>query len=377
MKAYAAILAAGRGTRFGRDKTAARLAGRPIWQWSAAAFAESEAFAGIVLVGNPDNLDALRGFPAVARTVGGDTRSDSTLAALDALPDDATHIAIHDAARPLVSSETIERVALAAQRDGAAAAAVPVVDTIRQTHADGSISLPREALVAMQTPQMARVDWLREAFRHAASSGAAFTDEVSLLDAAGFRTTLVPGNPENFKVTLPQDLARARTLLGAADVRTGFGYDIHRFATDPTRELWLGGRHFPGEVGLDGHSDADVLLHAICDALLGAASLGDIGVHFSNRDERWRGIRSTVLLAEVARMLAADGWAIRHVDAAMVAERPRVMPHAGEIRGVIANTLSIPVARVSLKATTHEGLGALGRGEGIAAWAVATIAEAD
>jgi 2-C-methyl-D-erythritol 4-phosphate cytidylyltransferase/2-C-methyl-D-erythritol 2,4-cyclodiphosphate synthase len=377
MKVYAAILAAGRGTRFGRDKTAVRLAGRPIWQWSAEAFAHSESIAGVILVGNADNLEQLKAFPAATHVLGGDTRRASSLAALNALPAEATHLTIHDAARPLVSADTIERVSLTAIRDGAAAAVMPVVDTIRQTHAAGSISLPRASLVAMQTPQTARVDWLRAAFAHAEGSNHEFTDEVSLLDAAGFSTTLVPGNPENFKVTLPQDLARARTMLGAADVRTGFGYDIHRFSSDPARELWLGGRHFPGEIGLDGHSDADVLLHAVCDALLGAASLGDIGVHFSNRDERWRGIRSVHLLEEVARMLRAEGWAIRHVDIAMVAERPRVMPHAPEIRQNIAGTLEIPVSRVSLKATTHEGLGALGRAEGIAAWAIATIAEAD
>lgn len=366
MRVYAVILAAGRGERFGSDKVLEPLGGRPVWKWSYDLFRSCTEIAGVGLVCSAANLESIRALASDATFIveGGSNRQESSRIGVQDC-EGADAVLIHDGARPFVSSELLFRV-LEGLKAGAAAAAIPVVDTlrIRQT---GAV-VPREELVAMQTPQGARRDWLLEAHRQADQI---YTDDVALLQAAGYRVKLVDGDPENFKITTQYDLARARRAV--SETRTGLGYDVHRFSSDPERRLYLGGVHFPEGPSLEGHSDADVVLHSVVDALLGAAALGDIGQHFPPSEARWRGESSLTFLRHAAGLLAEGGWSVANVDVAILAERPRVMGRAVEMRECMAGVLGISVDRVSVKATTNEGLGSIGRGEGIAAFATATI----
>lgn len=268
-----------------------------------------------------------------------------------------------------MTARLIDDVVAAIREAGAAAAGLPVTDTIKQVVDGRVVTLPRETLFAMQTPQGATTSILRQA--HAAAK-ADMTDEMALVEAIGVHPRIVPGDPENFKITTPSDLDRARAMVGS-EVRTGLGYDVHAFCDDPSRTLWLGGIAFPGHRPLLGHSDADVLLHAATDALLGAAALGDIGQHFPNDDARWRGEPSLTFLRHAAALLAEAGWQISNLDMTLIAESPKVMPHAVKIREKVAEALGIRADQVSVKATTNEKLGTIGRGEGIAAFATATI----
>lgn len=373
MKVIAAILAAGRGTRFGRDKLAVSVGDRPVWRWSYDAFANHPEIDGVILVGRPDNLEMLRQVPAIAHVLGGDRRQDSTFAAVEACPEGTEILLVHDGARPFVDEETISRVVVAAQANGAAAACVPVVDSITCV-TDGSVtSLDRTTLRAMQTPQGVRIDWLREALAKATTE---YTDELSMVQSLGHAVQLVEGSPENFKVTHASDVLRARAKFGGPLTRTGFGYDVHRFSTDPDRTLMLGGVAFSGATALDGHSDADVLLHAATDAILGARADGDIGVHFSNTDPRWHGAPSIKFLEFAYERAKSAGYTLVNLDIAVVAEKPKIMPKAEQMRQTIARALGVADSQISIKATTNEGMGAIGREEGIAAWAVATLREA-
>jgi 2-C-methyl-D-erythritol 4-phosphate cytidylyltransferase/2-C-methyl-D-erythritol 2,4-cyclodiphosphate synthase len=352
MKIAAAVLAAGSGRRFGADKVRLTLGGIPVWRWSFDVLASHPRVDQVFLVG-PDGT-----------VPGGETRPDSVRAALGHT--DADILLLHDGARPGLSHDVITRVIEAIERVGAAGAAIPAVDTLRN---DGGDILPRDGVVMMQTPQGGRVDWLREAY----ATTDDFTDDLAYLRAAGHPFEVVLGDPRNFKLTYPDDLQRAESLLLSPEFRTGLGYDVHRFSTDPGRELWLGGVLFDHKPGLDGHSDADVILHAVTDAILGGASAGDIGVHFPPSDPKWKGQRSSLFLKEAVRIAGEKGWRVRHLDIAVQAEHPRIMPHAAEIRAVIAEATGLGEDDVSIKATTQEGLGAIGRGEGIAAFATATL----
>ena len=362
MSVVAAVLCAGSGTRFGGDKLALKVQGKPVWRWSYDTYAGHPAIDRVLLVGSEANLAELSA--AGEAILGGATRQASARAALDAAGD-AEILVLHDGARPFVSPSLIERVVEAARRDGAAAAALPVTDTIKEVGPEGVRTLDRSRLWAMQTPQAAQTALLRKA--HLAATGDA-TDDMALLEAIGVTPTLVPGDPQNMKITVPADLAH---LPG--ETRTGMGYDVHAFSTDPARVLMLGGVAFPGHPALEGHSDADALLHAATDALLGAAALGDIGVHFPPSDEQWRGRASLHFLGHAASLLAAEGWSVVNLDMTVIAESPKVMRRALEIRTTVADALGIEPGRVSLKATTNERMGFVGRGEGIAALALATI----
>lgn len=366
MRVVAAILAAGQGTRFGRDKTAVPLGGKPVWRWSYDAFQTHPDVDDVLLVTSPERLSEFGGLWVVT---GGATRQESSRHALEAVQD-AEVLLVHDAARPFVSASTISAVIEAVHQAGAAAAGLPVTDTIKQVVEGRVVTIPRESLVAMQTPQGATTDLLRAA--HAAAT-ADLTDEMALVEAIGVHPRIVPGEPDNFKITTPEDLERARAKVGR-ESRTGLGYDIHSFSDDPSRVLWLGGIEFPGAKALDGHSDADVLLHAATDALLGAAALGDIGQHFPNTDPQWRGAPSIHFLRHAAALLRERGWQIVNLDMSVIAEIPKVMPQAERIRSTVAEALGIDLDRVSVKATTNERLGSIGRAEGIAAFATATIA---
>jgi len=341
------------------------LGGRPVWRWSFDTYSHHDGVHEVFVVTAPERVAAFSGIKVIA---GGATRQASSKLALEAAGD-ADILLLHDAARPFVTTEMISDVIEAVLQAGAAAVGSPVTDTIKQIVDGQVVTIPRDSLVAMQTPQGATTSILKAAHEAATED---LTDEMALVEAIGVHPRIVPGDPNNFKITSPQDLDRARTFAGQ-EYRTGLGYDVHAFCDDPARTLWLGGIEFPGHRPLLGHSDADVLLHAATDALLGAAALGDIGQHFPNNDPRWRGEPSLTFLRHAASLLAEGGWQIVNLDMTMIAESPKVMPHAVEIREKVSAALGIAPDRVSIKATTNEKLGTIGRGEGIAAFATATI----
>jgi 2-C-methyl-D-erythritol 2,4-cyclodiphosphate synthase len=301
-------------------------------------------------------------------------------AGLAHVPDDAAIICVHDAARPFADGHMFARV-IAAVAAGADAAipGVPVTDTIKQVDSVGTVvhTPPRAELTAVQTPQAFRAATLRAA--HAVGSDA--TDDAALVEAAGGRVVVVEGDPANRKITDPDDLrwARHRAAGGsertdrdmtAPDVRVGQGFDIHRFSDDPARPLVLGGVTFAGARGLHGHSDADAVAHAATDALLGAAGLGDIGEHFPDTDPRWKGADSLVLLRHAASLVREAGWHVGNVDCSVVCETPKLAPHRAEMQRRLSDAAGAPV---TVKGRRAEGLGALGRQEGIACWANAVI----
>ena len=381
----AVVVAAGRGVRFGdAEKVLVPLAGRPMLAWSLAALEQTDAVGSIVVVAGKHTRDAIadlvrdEAFGKVRSLVaGGERRQDSVSAGLAALPPDTEIVLIHDGARPLVEPDLFTRCALAAAAAGAAITAIPVADTLKRV-ADNSIvdTVDRSGLWLAQTPQGFRLDVLRRAI--AAHAPESVTDEARLCEVAGIPVTIVPSFRANLKITYPEDVAVADAVLRArqapahgAPIRVGIGYDTHRFA--PNRALVLGGVEIASDHGLAGHSDADVLLHAVADALLGAAALGDIGHHFPPSEERWRDADSRELLRDVVRLVRAAGWGPANVDATVIVEAPRIAPHVPLMRERIAACLGIAPAAVGVKATTNEGMGAVGRGEGIAALATATI----
>ena len=373
MKLGAIILAAGSGQRFGSDKLAVLLKGKPVWWHSFVAFRDHPLISEVLVVCSDANLASVRQLVGNEGEVllGGDTRLASTISGLwKASQIGCEGIMFHDGARPFISSDVIDRVCQKIFEGKAVAAAIPVVDTVKTV--DGpeiDEHLDRSHLVATQTPQGAPT----EMFAFAITQGIeGVTDDVELLAKAGYRTHHVMGDPANFKITTPEDLSRARALLGA-ESRTGLGYDIHRFSTDSKRPCWLGGVLFPGEIGLEGHSDADVVLHAVVDALLGAISAGDIGQLFPNDDPANKNRASSDFLIEAAQRVHQAGWTVNHIDIAIQAEKPKIMPRSREIRERLAQLIGIEIERVSVKATTNEGLGAIGRSEGICAFATASV----
>lgn len=388
--AAAVIAAAGRGTRFGAPvpKAFVPLSGRPMVEWSLAAYNGCAAIDDIVLVIPADCVELScgivqdGGYEKVREIIpGGAERPDSVRAGLEALRQASPEVVcVHDGARPLVDEATILRSIDAARRYGAAVTAVPAVDTIKQCDADGRIEAtpPRCDLHHAQTPQTFRYDLLLDAYRRAEAEGLDVTDDASLVERIGHPVYVSEGHPDNFKVTTAEDLARAEWLLGrrtghhATQIRVGTGYDVHALVEGES--LILGGVSFDIGVGLRGHSDADVLFHAICDALLGAAALGDIGRHFPDSDPSLKGADSAELAARVVETLAEAGWRPVNVDATVICERPRLAPEIARIRHNIALALGMDEAAVSVKATTTEKLGFEGRGEGIAAQAVTLIA---
>jgi 2-C-methyl-D-erythritol 4-phosphate cytidylyltransferase / 2-C-methyl-D-erythritol 2,4-cyclodiphosphate synthase len=382
----AVVVAAGRGERLGApDKVVLPLAGRPMLVWSLRALEQAETVGPVVVVAGSHTLEAVgwivrnEGFTKVQAIVaGGERRQDSVRAGLAALPEGTEIVLIHDGARPLAEPALFDRCAAAAAESGAAIAAAPVSDTLKRV-TEGIISgtVDRTGLWAAQTPQAFRLESLRWAMN--VGSGESVTDEARLCEAAGLAVTVVPSSLANLKVTHSEDIAVADALLrarhgpqsSAGPVRTGIGYDAHRFASG--RRLILGGVEIAHHQGLDGHSDADVLLHAIADAVLGAAALGDIGQHFPPSDERFHDADSQVLLCEAVRLAREAGWAPGNLDATVLAEAPRLAPHVSLMRERIAACLGLSQDAVSVKATTNEGMGSIGRGEGIAALATATL----
>lgn len=374
------VVAAGSSSRLGRAvlKQYADLGGRPLLRWSTAAIAGHPAVRGVVVVLPPGDARGewgteVAGWPGVLAVVpGGRTRAESVRRG--AAVAEAPFVLVHDAARPLVSPELVDGVVRATRDSGAAIPGLAVGDTVKRVDRSGAVAetLERSAIRLAQTPQGARRDWLLEALEATGEAADAFTDEAAALERRGRRVTVVPGDPANGKITSGEDLDRARRLLGGAGgVRVGTGFDVHR--CDPERPLYLGGLSFPGEPGLSGHSDADVVLHAAMDAVLGAAALGDIGSHFPPEDARFAGVRSTELAGRVAQLLEEAGYAVHNLDLTLLAERPRIRERVEEMRDSVARSLGLRPHQVGIKATTLERLGALGRAEGIGCQAVALI----
>lgn len=376
------ILAAGRSERLGTvDKLWVSLYGKPLIQWSIEAFDKASEIYAITLVTRKESIDRLRSLVSTLRldkpldiVLGGETRMESVAHACAGI--DATLIAVHDGARPLITPELIDRVCTAARGNACACLSLPVVETIvRANQGFESERIDRTDLRALQTPQVIRRDIWLEGRVKAQIAGIEVTDDTHMATLTQNPVIHIAGNRNNIKVTYADDIDFAEQVMMQTplrEYRTGFGYDIHR--TSPERLCYLGGVLFEkSNIGLVGHSDADVLLHAICDSLLGAASLGDIGVHFPPSDDRHKDRPSSEFLIEVNRLLIENGWMIGNIDATVIAESPKVMSKAIEIRTHISNLIKIPLDNISIKATTNEGLGAIGSGDGIAAHAVATV----
>lgn len=379
----AVIVAAGRGTRFGDPipKQYHRLAGRPVLRWSLEAFARHPGIGPVQTVIDVADTDmfaqAASGLEVLAPVLGGATRQASVRNALEALVAHRPRLVlIHDGARPLVAAATIDAVIAALDRHVGAISAIPVSDTLKRSD-DGThiaATVPRTGLWRAQTPQGFHFDDILAA--HRAFAGDAATDDAALAERAGLSVALVPGREDNLKITTPGDIARAeRSLMPSLDIRTGSGFDVHRFVVGD--HVMLCGMRVPHDRGLEGHSDADVALHALTDALLGTIAAGDIGEHFPPSDPRWRGVDSRRFVAHAMALLTARGARLLHVDVTVICERPKVAPLRAAMRAKLAEILAIDLERCSVKATTTEGLGFAGRREGIAAQAVATIALPD
>lgn len=381
------IVAGGRGRRFGssRPKQFQLLRDRPLLVWALDAFERCPLIDSLVLViPGEEREETTRTLSAhglskrVLLVDGGAERVDSVRNGLEALPRKAKLVAVHDAARPLVSAELIERVVESAGTSGAAIAALPATDTIKLAR-KGLIdkTIKRGRVFAAQTPQVFQVALLRRAYQAwDESDRPAVTDDAQLVELLGQPVALVTGETRNIKVTTADDLALAEALLARNDIpfklpRSGMGYDVHRLVGG--RKLILGGVEIPYERGLEGHSDADVLSHAIGDALLGAAALGDIGAHFPPSDPRYKDADSLKLLARIRQLVHACDYRVANVDSVVACEAPRLGPHIAAMRDRLATVLHVSPQCISVKATTTEGLGAVGRGEGIAAYATATL----
>lgn len=383
------IAAGGSGERLGADvpKGFVEVGGVPMLRYALDVAAAIGPRRTVVVVPGDDTarwaarVDELGGAPSVEVVAGGDTRQASVLNGLRALragdtPGDVDHVVlVHDAARPFARVELWNRVAAEAARSGAAVPVLPSVDSLKRVGADGAAveSVDRSGVVRAQTPQGFRFAELLEAHLAALEAGVDATDDAALFERSGRRVATVPGDEDNLKVTVPEDLERAERRLRGVDAvpRVGFGYDTHPLVAG--RRLVLGGVTIAHDRGLDGHSDADALAHALIDALLGAAGQGDIGQKFPADDDRWKDADSLELLSAVVSDLAAAGFVPHNVDATILAERPRLLPHLDAMRRRLADRLGVDVAAVNVKATRGEGMGPVGRGEGIAVHAVVTV----
>jgi len=367
----ALIVAAGRGTRFGgpEPKQYLPLGDRTVL---AAAAMALRPFMPVACVIHPDDGERYRaataGLDLLAPVFGGPDRQASVRNGLEALAADPPgHVLVHDAARPDLPPAVVRRIVEALETHDGAAPGLPVADTLKRVEEGRSAgTVSRDGLWRIQTPQGFRFSALLEAHRQAAPG--AFSDDTALAEAAGLTVAVVPGDARLEKVTEPGDAAR----ISVPDIRTGHGFDVHRLA--PGDGVTLCGVRIAHDRTLAGHSDADVGMHALTDAILGALAEDDIGRHFPPSDPEWRGAASEIFLAHARDMASARGGRILHCDITLVCEAPRIGPHRDAMRAELARILAIPVDRVSVKATTSEKLGFTGRGEGIAAQATATLA---
>ena len=371
----AVIVAAGSSTRAGpgAPKPWRSLAGKPVLRWSVEAFVAAGAEEIIVVTApgrQSDAGEALQGLAGWRATPGGATRALSVQAGLAALSNRSDQpVLIHDAARPLVTATHIRALLQALTNADGAILALPVADTLKR--GDGLVgqTIPRNDLWRAQTPQAFRYSTLRDAYSSWSNHDEP-TDDAQVVERAGGRVALVPGDPRLMKLTYPEDFAMAELLVGRV-TRTGMGLDAHRWG--PGDAVWLCGVKLDHDQSLIGHSDADAGLHALTDAILGAIGAGDIGDHFPPSDPQWRGASSDRFLRHAAELVTDRGGRIINVDVTLVCERPRIGPHRQAMRERLADLLNLPLDRVSVKATTTEGMGFTGRGEGLLAQAVATV----
>ena len=384
IRVAAVVVAAGRGTRTGLDypKQYKVMGGSPMVRESLRAFAEHPEVNFVLPVIHSEDgarfAAAAEGLQLGQPVSGGATRQGSVHAGLEALTGEAPEIVlVHDAARPFTSQALISRAIAAAAKSGAAVPGVAVTDTVKLVDERNGVAatLNRAALRTVQTPQAFAYPALLDAHRRAAAARRGdFPDDAALVEWAGFKVTVFEGERGNMKMTTPEDFARIDrdAQIALADIRTGIGYDIHAFDSGGDH-VWLGGVKIAHERKLSGHSDADVALHALTDAVLGALADGDIGVHFPPSDEKWRGASSDKFLKFAVDRVKTRGGIISHLDVAIVCEAPKISPRRDEMRARIAEIAGLSLDRVGVKATTNEKLGALGRAEGIAAYATATI----
>jgi 2-C-methyl-D-erythritol 4-phosphate cytidylyltransferase/2-C-methyl-D-erythritol 2,4-cyclodiphosphate synthase len=384
IRVAAVVVAAGRGTRSGLDypKQYKSMGGSPMVRESLRIFASHPSIDLVLPVIHPDDGErfakAAEGLGVAMPVHGGATRQGSVHAGLEALAVEGPEIVlVHDAARPFTSAALVNRAIAAAEKTGAAIPALPLTDTVKVVDDDSLIAatLDRSHLRTVQTPQAFAFATLLDAHRRAAAAGRAdFSDDAALAEWAGLQVSVFEGEAGNLKMTTPEDFIRAERDAQAAlaDIRTGIGYDVHAFDTGGDH-VWLGGVKIPHGKKLAGHSDADVALHALTDAILGALADGDIGVHFPPSDEKWRGASSDKFLAFAVERVKARGGMVSHLDVAIVCEAPKINPRRDEMRARIAEIAGIAIDRVGVQATTNEKLGAIGRAEGIAAYATATI----
>jgi len=380
------IPAGGTGSRFGhaRPKQFLELAGLPILVRTCRAFLDLESIRSVVVAAPTDflhhTIDLLHAHLPPSQTerllvtTGGATRQDSVRAGLASLPAEIELVLVHDAARPLVDRATILRCLHGATQFGAVIAAVPVKDTLKQVGDNDTIAatVDRSCLWQAQTPQAARRLLLERAFTEAARTGFTGTDEASLLEAAGIEVRVVAGSERNGKITRPEDLRVAEALLTEeCPMKIGHGFDAHRLVAG--RKLILGGVTIDYELGLDGHSDADVVAHALTDALLGALGAGDIGRHFPDSDPQYKGIDSLLLLAQVQQLAEARHYQLGNADITIVCQRPRLAPYLEQMQAQLARCCRVAPEAINIKATTTEKMGYTGRSEGIAAHAVVLL----
>jgi 2-C-methyl-D-erythritol 4-phosphate cytidylyltransferase/2-C-methyl-D-erythritol 2,4-cyclodiphosphate synthase len=379
----AVVVAAGRGLRAGGDlpKQYRQMLGAPIIRPSLATLAGHREISVVQPVTHRDDAPSYRrateGLDLLTPVEGGASRQASVHAGLEALATlQPELVLVHDAARPFVSDLLITRAIAAARVSGAAVPVIAVTDTVKTVDANGAVTgtLDRDCLRIVQTPQAFRFGALLDAHRRAKAAGREdFTDDAALAEWAGLAVTTFEGERGNVKLTTDDDLARAEALQLAAlsDVRTGFGFDVHQFGVGD--HVMLGGVRITHQRGVSGHSDADVVLHALVDAILGALGEGDIGVHFPPSDPRWRGASSDQFLAFAVERVRARRGRIAHLDVTVVCELPRIGPHRDAMRARIAEIAGVPIGRIGVKATTSERMGFTGRGEGMAAFANATV----
>ena len=373
MKIAAIIVAAGRGTRAGghTPKQWLPLAGRRVVDWTLAAFASCAKVDRIVLVLHPDDMEHASDYPDITKVTGGATRSVSVKNGLEALESEGiSHVLIHDVARPCITTTTIHAVIEAIEGTGAAAPALPVSDALWQGN-EGLVSgtHDRVGLYRAQTPQGFEFQSILSAHRTYKGDAA---DDVGIARAAGLDVQILPGDEDNIKITHPGDIARAERILnGSMDIRVGNGYDVHRFGHGD--HVVLCGVKVPHARGLQGHSDADVGMHALTDAIYGALAEGDIGQHFPPSDPQWKGAESHIFLRHAVDLARAKGFRISNADVTLICEQPKIGPYAHDMQMALSEITQLDPSRISVKATTSERLGFTGREEGIAAQATVTL----
>ena len=380
-KTVALLVAAGNGSRAGGElpKQFTRLAGKSLVAHALEHLGHSRIDEIRVVIGSGQEAlyeEATLGLAVASPILGGATRQQSVRNGLEAIASDeeVANVLIHDAARPFVPARVIDALLDALAEDQGAVPVLPVVDSLAIGDGELGDPVPRDRLVRVQTPQAFRFDAILRA--HRSYCGAEATDDAQVARAGGIHVATVEGDAALEKLTYPADFRRASQALDAMLVsRCGMGFDVHRYV--PGKPLWLGGLLIPHDHGLEGHSDADVVLHALTDAILGAIGEGDIGDHFPPSDAQWRGAASSIFLEHARGLVDERRGRVEHVDVTIICETPRIGPHREAMRANVARLLRVPVSRVSIKATTTERLGFTGRGEGMAAQAIATVRVAE